>query len=612
MDAMDGNNTARNSSVLPRKPRDVNCVRTPGDSLEFLLLHLFSGRHEVLEEYLNSNCVPRNILNVCLLEGLQRLNRRNHKNVPHIVQSLQLVLKIGSKVHSSCCNKEKYWMTPYLNCVTPKEIWKNYQMTPYHIICRLPGDYHELLDLMIQAFGPTWIQQRDSIYTTAIGYAVMFNNIGCVRTLLMNGVHPSSCFNSYFSLFNGLTGEIPYNSNSIIRSDILNVLVSSVVDVNEQYSCTDLSPLMYAAATGSIESIRTLIQKNAKFDLTDGNGHTVWRWAVLSGRVDVLECLAEHDNSYQVFGLYWAVRGHRGDMVLYLLSKENNVRKLKQNAEKDKPGDVTPLHSKVNKDRDPCIAAIYTGSLPMVQLLEVEWCHTFHTFGTLKRALWKNMNKQCHKDVLEYLLCKYKYPLNHQYHDTTNTFKTLLTDACLRKSSYVAESLLKHGADPNIKNCHHNGYTAIHYSINKANFVACFIRSGADLSICSYDEFYGNVLPFEAAVLYHNHCAAEMLLLSGCPCGVYSTRSKLEDAYDMTPKMENLMSFWGVRENRVKSLKITCRTAILNHLSPTIAGQKLSKLPLPDCLIRFLGISELDDVISANRNTRIWKVGTRL
>ena len=590
---------SKSTQTSPKKPiTDVKCTRTPRDSLEFLLLHLFSGSHEVLKEYLCSNYVPQSILDVCLRKGIESLSNGDRKNVPHVAQSLRLLLEFGANWKPNIVNTFlETWIKPYLNIGTLKELQK-YQKTLYHTICKLPGDYHEVLDLLIAAVGPVCFDKGDSGFQGAMVLAVMSNNIGCVRTLLMNGAHPSSCFKSYFNLlYNHRTPKIPHKSYSIILSDILNVLVSSEFDVNEQYTYTKLSPLMYAAATGSIESIRTLIQKNAKFDLADRYGHTVWKWAVLSGRVDVLECLAEHDNSYQVFGLYWAVRGHRRDMVLYLLSKENNVRMLKQNADKGKPGEVTPLHSKVNKDRDPCIAAIYTGSLPMVQLLEKEWCHTFHTFDTLKRALWKNMNKQCHKDVLEYLLCKYQYPLNHQYHDTTNTFKTLVIDACLQKSPYVVESLLKHGADPNIKNCHHNGYTAIHYSINKANFVACFIRIGADLSIRSYDKVYGNVLPFEAAVLYHNHCAAEMLLLSGCPCGVYSTQSELEDEYDMTLEMKKLMNSWKVRENRVKSLKITCRTAILNHLSPTIAGQKLSKLPLPDCLITYLGIPELDDVI---------------
>ena len=493
-----GNITARNSSTSPKKPIDVNCDRTPEDSWEFLLSHL-SGRHEVLEEYLNSNYVPRYILNVCFLEGLRRLNRRNHKTVPHIVQSLQLIIKIGSKVHFSCCNKEKYWMKSNLNFVTPQKVCKNYRMMPYHIICNLPGDYHELLDLMIEAFGPTWIDILDSRNESAIGYAVMFNNIGCVRTLLMNGVHPSHCFYSYFGMLNSITDKNPPNSKSIIRSDILNVLVSSEFDVNEQYSCTDLSPLMYAAATGSIESIRTLIQKNANFDLVDSYGGTVWKWAVFSGRADVLECLYKHENSCPVKSiLHWAVRGDHMEIVQYLFNKEITVRKLKQDVQLLKQEERNPMFSDV-----------------------------------IKR---------------------------------------------------------------------HNDYTAIRCSIklkyrNEPHIVACFIRSGADLSIRFYDKVYGNVLLFEAAVLYHNHCAAEMLLLSGCSCGVFNTQKKLKDSYKMSRKMENLMDSWKVRENRVKSLKMTCRTAILNHLSPTTAGQKLSKLPLPDCLIRFLGIPELDDII---------------
>ena len=482
-----------------KKPiTDVKCTRTPGDSLEFLLLHLFSGRHEVLKEYLCSNYVPQSILDVCLQKGIESLSNGDRKNVPHIAQSLRLLLEFGANWKPNIVNTFlETWIKPYLNLGTPKELQK-YRKTLYHAICKLPGDYHEVLDLLIAAVGPVCFDKGDSGFQGAMVLAVMSNNIGCVRTLLMNGAHPSSCFNSYFSLLsNHRTLKIPHKSYSIILSDILNVLVSSEFDVNEQYTYTELSPLMYAAATGNIESIRTLIQKNAKFDLVDSYGDTVWKWAVFSRKVDVLECLYEHASSCpEEAVLHWAVIGDHMEMVQYLFNKEITVKKFKQDVQQLKQEKGNPMYSDV-----------------------------------IKR---------------------------------------------------------------------HNDYTAIRCSIkyrNEPHIVACFIRSGADLSVRSYDKVYGNVLLFEAAVLYHNHCAAEMLLLSGCSCGVYSTQSELEDEYDMTLEMKKLMNSWKVRENRVKSRKITCRTAILNHLSPTIADDNLSNLLLPDCLIRYLGIPELDDVI---------------
>ena len=577
---------SRSSRTSPMKQIGVNCDRSPRDSLEFLLSHL-SGRREVLEEYLESNYVPRNILNVCLLEGLRSLIRRNRENhTQHIAQSLELFLELGATWHPNPSFEN--WMKPYLNVVTPAHMLR-YRKMSYHMISKLPGDHHELLDLMIEPVGQALLQRRGSRFNKAIVNAVRFKNIGCVRTLLMNGAHPFPCFQSFFEISNIVTGKIPPKPHLIIRSDILNDLVSSEIDVNEQYSCEKVSPLMYAAATGSIESVRTLIQKKARFDLTDINGNTVWKWAVFSGNVDVFKCLSERNSSYdEDIVLFEAVSYDHKELVRYLLHKDNTVRKLKQDAK---------------QNLDLCMKAVSNGSLSMVQLLDEKGFDSFQTFGVLKQAVIRSgPDRPSIMDVLEYLLCKYSYPLNHlyMYH---NRSTTLLTEAFERRSSCVVEVLLKHGADPNIhvNNCHNNGYTAIHYSIAcrhryTADLVACLIRNGANLSIRSYD-----MLPFEAAVLNHNHCAAEMLLLSGCPCGVYSTPSKLVDAYDTRSKMGNLMNSWGVRENRVKSLRIMCRTAILNHFSRRTADQKLVDLPLPSCLIRFLGIPELDDIIDANK-----------
>ena len=592
----------KSSNTSPKKPIDVKSLRMRKESLQFLLLHLFDhhGEHEMLEEYLKTFNVPQNILDFCLLEGLESLRRSKCKNIPYTARSLKLFLKFGAMWEPSTLLET--WMIPYLNFASKKKS-KRYRHMPYNTICNMPGDYQELLELVIKAVGPAWPHKKKYRFNTAIVYAVMLNNIDCVRTLLMNGARASPCFESYFKwLPNYGFKKTQHKSHSrIIRSDILNVLVSGRINVNQQYSFDELSPLMYAAATGSTESIRTLMQKKAKFDLTDCNGNTVWKWATLSGRVDVLDCLSEHGSSYEEETvLYWALRKERIEIVHYILNKESTLRNLKQGVEHGKQGEVNLMLSDVVEYHDPCIIAVTKGLLSVVQRMEEIGYDTFQTFGALIQAVLNAPYRQGSMDVLEYLLCKYNYPLNHQYHDGA---KTLLTVAC--QSACAAESLLKHGADPNMKNCYNNGYTAIHWSItckNTASLVACFIRSGADPNMSSYDELHGNVLPFEAAVLYHNHCAAEMLLLSGCSCGFFNTQTNLEDWNDMTPpEMRNLMNSWNVRQNRVKSLKVMSRTTILKHLSPTTAGQKLGKLPLPDSVIRYLGIPELDDVIDAGK-----------
>ena len=67
--------------------------------------------------------------------------------------------------------------------------------------------------------------------------------------------------------------------------------------------------------------------------------------------------------------------------------------------------------------------------------------------------------------------------------------------------------------------------------------------------------------------------------------------------------MKNLMMNWKVQENNVKPLKQQCRRLILKHLSPR-ASKMIEKLPLPQCLIKYLSVPELDDIMFEFRKER--------
>ena len=135
------------------------------------------------------------------------------------------------------------------------------------------------------------------------------------------------------------------------------------------------------------------------------------------------------------------------------------------------------------------------------------------------------------------------------------------------------------------------------------NLIALLICNGVDINFRSYDYRYGYELPFEAAVLNDSPSdrdffkVAEILLVSGCSCGVFGLKEdhKFKSEY-ITDATKNLMMKWNVHENNVKPLQQQCRRMILKHLSPR-ASKMIEKLPLPQCLIKYLSFPELDDIV---------------
>ena len=131
--------------------------------------------------------------------------------------------------------------------------------------------------------------------------------------------------------------------------------------------------------------------------------------------------------------------------------------------------------------------------------------------------------------------------------------------------------------------------------------VAQYIRSGVNVNIRSC----GTSIPFETSVVIGCHKVAKILLISGCSCGLFSLAKNHMFINGLKPKVKKLMKEWGVQDNNVTPLKKRCRSVILNHLSPR-ADVKIQDIPLPAQLIRFLGISEIDDMVDeykqANRD----------
>ena len=192
------------------------------------------------------------------------------------------------------------------------------------------------------------------------------------------------------------------------------------------------------------------------------------------------------------------------------------------------------------------------------------------------------------------------------------THYTFLIEACRLRSVKTIKLLLEHGADPNKSSCAKT--YPIPSVINVAIFkrhvqiIALFIRGGVNLSTKSYYPYKGFGLPFEAAVWENHIYAAEMLLVSGCSRGVQSLYNNQEVNPDMEPEMKKLLKEWNVHKNNVLPLQQRCRMVILNHLCPQ-ADQKITEMPLPQPLIKYLSIPELDDIIETFKRdppTGIW------
>ena len=479
------------------------------------------------------------------------------------------------------------------------------------------GDQHELLELMIEKLGASSIDAKNSDLLTPLICAVQRTNLKCVKKLIANGADVK-CQGFMGVSVNPLIDSIAsfhYNSNGSyeVMMDIFDVLLESGVDVNRTCDLSWRTLIMYAAELGITKCVQRLIQKDAQLDSADRFGYTVWALAAMKRGVEVLKLLLEDggidkdsidNNGFRV--LCWAVRGGNIQTVSYLLNL--GVRITTDKLQKCmKPCKICRLnlafYNISNRQRisDPYMEAVRLNMLEVVKLMDEYGCQLCKSTDTLNYAIHMNS-----VEVIDYLLCTHKYPLNDEYFERFSRWdwtinQTLLLNACRTASEQVVKLLLKHGADPNKMSCNEGikANSAIIEAIHKRHVetIALLIRSGINLNIRSYHPDIGNVLPFEAAVYDGHSYAAKMLLLSGCSCGVHSLNNTQQLNTSITYEMQELLKEWNVHENNVIPLKQRCRQVILNQLSHQ-AEKKISELSLPPILVKYLSIPQLDDIIN--------------
>ena len=574
--------TADSSSTQP----DEQTIGDSTNTVALLERCILNADYDALQEHLENNQTEQSILDRCLMLAFQIVQRKEPR-IERIAPAFQLLWQFGAK-----------WSS---------DSFLEHQMTPYHLICQKAGDHCELLNLLIRSSERLLLHAEDYNNHTPLMYAVINANINCLRSLITHGAevitdkHKRDLIILAMDMLHENSKQCP-----IIMHGIFDLLIDNGADVN--------LALSQAISLGRVECIKKLIVKGANLDYDDGY---VWRMTAGYG-VDMLDCLFDRGIDKDVTDkhgrslLWWATNKGTVDGVRYLLDQgvkvPTYVSKTSHKECKNCGVELLVLDAK-QQTQDTSMEAICRDKVDVVQLFEEYVSESFEQFNPFRLAvLFDSVT------VMEYLHKKYKHPLNINYgvSKIQSNYKhcTLLKEACYGKSIKSVQYLLEHGADLNTDDrCSSALIEAIQE--RQIELIALFICNGVDINFRSYDYTYGFVLPFEAAVLYDSRLklageiySVEMLLVSGCTSGVFNFEQDHKFKNNVRIEFKNLMMKWNVHENNVKPLKQQCRRLILKHLSPR-ASKMIEKLPLPQCLIKYLSIPELDDIVDRYRKMRV-------
>ena len=589
------NPTTRGSSPLSAELTD-GCSTS---SISLSVDSIFNIIDNKRKEHLDNERVQQHMLDRWLITGLQMVQRKDQE-MAQVAPTLQLLLQHGAQCRS--------------------DTLLEHQTTPYHLICKSTGDHHELLDWMIKISGRAQIDSMDDQNVTALLYAVEQTNSNCVRSLITNGADVNKVvkrrplfgpLHRSCTPFRLALDMLLHNSTKspIVMTEVFDLLVESGADVNlVSDSRYQASPIRAAICARNVDCVVKMIKNGAKMNGTDPDNFTpVWVHAATMGSVEIVKCLLEHgidkdctDPDYGFSLLLWVVCGHNVEAVRYLLDLGVTIPKFTTGSDFrfcQCCGANRLFLVNTPVEQDPCLRAVNLNQPKIVELLDEYGSSSLKCFEALRNAV-----RSASLGSVEYLLSKYTYSINVDYLPSflapgaRSTCRTLLTETCNQNKVKITKLLLDHGADPNKKICNGKGYNALTFAIwhNHEEVIALYIRNGVNINSRSCHSDYGKVLPFEASILYGRLYVAEMFLLVGCSCGVYSLRNT--DMTDIKSDLKDLMEEWNVQHNFVVSLKQQCRRMILNYLSPQ-ADKKIMKLSLPPNLTRYLHIPELDNIL---------------
>ena len=591
-----------------RSSQDMVPTRSTTNAQTFLETCVLDADHKALEEHLVSNPVQQSDLDRCLLRGLQTVQRKE-RELSNMAPALTILLQSGAKKNSDDLLDE--------------------QKTPYHIICESPGDHHELLDLVIKSSQQIITDAEDIDEYTALFYAVRNANVNCVRCLIANGADVNIGCDTYrLTDIDALSAEIKTSnpiketirilssrSSTEVMSDIFDLLLGAAVEKNRAHfrSCT--AYISYAISYCNVYSVKKLINLGVQLDTIACGNDYVWELIASMGNVEVLKCMfnqgIDKNITNQKRCIFWyVVFSGTIEAVRYLLDIGVAIPTCTPPEERttqcDQCKDNILIKLNYNKKdfNEPCLRVIRYNMLEIVKLLDENGCQCYTSFTALRCAVkWGN------EKVVSYLLGKYKYPLNIEYitGEYGERISTLLTDPFTSFTPEIIKLLLDHGADPAKPMCSATSSNAIMaatmYNCH-LEVIAQYIRSGVDINFRSLIYKDRNVSPLELSVVYHRLDISARLLMSGCSREMFNNQKFMVKP---NPNLKKLMKEWNMHDNNVTPLTQRCRCVILNHLSPK-ADLKIDKLPLPPCLIKFLSIPELDNIVYKYRTTGICNI----
>ena len=554
---------------------------------------ILNADHDALQEHLEKNKTKQSMLDKCLVLGLQIVQTKEQE-MGCVAPALQLLCQFGAKWNSDSLLE--------------------HQMTPYHLICLSAGDHHELLDLLIQSSEQTLLHAKDYKKYTALMHAVENTNINCLKSLIAHGADVN-LGNDQKQPISLAMNQLQHHSkhSPIIMTEIFDLLLDSGAYVT--------TAMRYAISHRIVDCMKKLIVKGA--DLDDDDGY-IWKMSARLGYIDLLKCLVDRGLDKNITDsdgrslLWWVTCSGKVDAVRYLLDLgvtlpiDMTVSEACHELCRHCGVDMLVLDEAEQDALNPCMVAVGMDKLDVVQLFEEYGSKRYQHFSAIRLAVIRDS-----VTVIEYLHKKYRHPLNASYSASLehSDYKhwTFLKEACYYESSKVIEYLLEHGAELNkVDTDRCPSALLIAIQRKKVDAIALLICNGVDINFRSYDSKYGAVLPFEAAVLHDspvNHLGffyvEEMLLVSGCCCGVFSLEEDHKfKAKDDKNEIKKLMMKWNVQENNVNPLKLQCRREILKHLSPR-ASKRIAMLPLPQCEIKYLSIPELDAIVARFKKLRV-------
>ena len=559
---------------------------------------IFEVDHDTLEEHLtNIQYHQSYILNGYLWIGFQYA-QSHQTDMSDLAPVLTLLLRSGAKWRQGALFK--------------------HGMTPCHIICQSTGDHDKLLDLTIKMCGQALVNIKSNDGSTALLCAVRSANLYCVRCLIANGANVNEAerfwlpkvaqtVNPLIETIRSLQPGSKYSPG--IMTDIFDILLDNTIEINIEYEGFYHSPITYAINLGNVECLKKLIRKAAQLQAPNYKRGYVWCVIAKMGNVELLNYMFDvgidmnwkHRNGKTM--LSHVVHRKNIDAIRYLLDIGVSVTTYTPTSNKVACTDCGKrilIIDAVSEERrhEPYMMACELNMLSVLKLLEEYGCQNFKSIDALRYAMAHNS-----VEVVNYLLEKYTYHLNVEYTTGRSSHQNLLYEVCGYVTDNMVHLLLDHGADPNVNICKKKPFINLAMDHGYIGVVARIIRGGGDVNN-RFPSCLSEMLPFEAFAFDGNVHAAEMLLVVGCSCGVFSlaTYDQVIAAY-VDPKLKNLMKKWHVHENNVTPLQMQCRRAILSQLCPQ-AEKKIKSLPLPPSLITYLNIPELDDIVEQYRESR--------